>query len=517
MNAPFRSRRRASRPLPDAAPPDEAARLALAELALSLAQQGGADYADIRLGATLQDYVCARDERLETVWSGESWGFGLRVLRRGSWGFCGATSLTPAAIRRAVETALAMRARSSPSRARQSRSRRCPSPRIVGRWRSASIPSPCPWPRRRICCSPSTPRRATPAPIFAPRSSRRRARSGSSLTAAEAASGRAARASGPSSRSPPSIRRAGASPRATASSRRAAQAGIMSIPRPHRGRAARRRAGAPEGQRQARHARKIRSRHRSEQSVSHHPRDRRPFDRARPRARLGGEFRGDDLCEAAPAEQSALRLRPHDDLRRPAPGGRLATIGYDDDGAPAAFADFNIVETGVFRNFQMAIGQAHSSACRCRTAAPMPTISAPSRCSACRISRSSPMSRLARATSSSRASGTGSMSSAPEAGASISSATISSLAASSSTRSRTASSARWCRAAAYQGRTLDFWSGLDGLGDASTYALWGVFTCGKAEPMQLAPVSHDAPCARFRGVEVLNTDVGLNSDDGKFP
>ena len=87
--------------------PDEAARLALAELALSLARQGGADYADIRLGATLQDYICARDERLETVWSGESWGFGLRVLRRGSWGFCGATSLTPEAIRRAVETALA--------------------------------------------------------------------------------------------------------------------------------------------------------------------------------------------------------------------------------------------------------------------------------------------------------------------------------------------------------------------------------------------------------------------------
>ena len=39
--------------------------------------------------------------------------------------------------------------------------------------------------------------------------------------------------------------------------------------------------------------------------------------------------------------------------------GALATIGYDDDGAPAAFADFNIVEKGVFKNFQMAIGQAH--------------------------------------------------------------------------------------------------------------------------------------------------------------
>jgi len=58
------------------------------------------------------------------------------------------------------------------------------------------------------------------------------------------------------------------------------------------------------------------------------------------------------------------------------------------------------------------------------------------------------------------------------------------------------------------GRTLDFWRGLDGLGDASTYRLNGTFTCGKAEPMQLAPVSHGAPVARFRGVQILNTDRG---------
>ena len=61
------------------------------------------------------------------------------------------------------------------------------------------------------------------------------------------------------------------------------------------------------------------------------------------------------------------------------------------------------------------------------------------------------------------------------------------------------------RDAAYQGRTIPFWNSLDGLGDASTYRLCGTFTCGKAEPMQLAPVSHGAPAARFRGVTVLNT------------
>ncbi len=39
--------------------------------------------------------------------------------------------------------------------------------------------------------------------------------------------------------------------------------------------------------------------------------------------------------------------------------GALSTIGFDDDGAPAESAEFRIVEKGVFRNFQMALGQAH--------------------------------------------------------------------------------------------------------------------------------------------------------------
>jgi TldD protein len=29
--------------------------------------------------------------------------------------------------------------------------------------------------------------------------------------------------------------------------------------------------------------------------------------------------------------------------------------------------------------------------------------------------------------------------------------------------------------------------------------------CGKAQPGQVAPVSHGCPAARFRGVNVLNT------------
>jgi TldD protein len=62
------------------------------------------------------------------------------------------------------------------------------------------------------------------------------------------------------------------------------------------------------------------------------------------------------------------------------------------------------------------------------------------------------------------------------------------------------------RDVAYQGRTPDFWNAMDGLGDASTYHLGGTLFCGKGQPSQIAPVSHGAVPARFRQINVLNTE-----------
>jgi TldD protein len=64
--------------------------------------------------------------------------------------------------------------------------------------------------------------------------------------------------------------------------------------------------------------------------------------------------------------------------------------------------------------------------------------------------------------------------------------------------------------AAYQGRTPDFWGSLDGLGGPATWVLGGAANCGKAQPGQVAPVSHGAPTTLFRGVNVLNT-----ADEGR--
>jgi TldD protein len=57
---------------------------------------------------------------------------------------------------------------------------------------------------------------------------------------------------------------------------------------------------------------------------------------------------------------------------------------------------------------------------------------------------------------------------------------------------------------AYQATTTDFWNSMEAVGGPQTYVLGGAFNCGKGQPGQVAPVSHGAPAALFRGVRVLN-------------
>ena len=61
------------------------------------------------------------------------------------------------------------------------------------------------------------------------------------------------------------------------------------------------------------------------------------------------------------------------------------------------------------------------------------------------------------------------------------------------------------RDVAYQSSTLDFWNAMEAVGGAQTWRLGGAFNCGKAQPGQVAAVSHGCPSALFRGVDVLNT------------
>ncbi|WP_344442310.1 TldD/PmbA family protein [Kitasatospora nipponensis] len=58
---------------------------------------------------------------------------------------------------------------------------------------------------------------------------------------------------------------------------------------------------------------------------------------------------------------------------------------------------------------------------------------------------------------------------------------------------------------AYQATTTDFWGSMAAVGGPQTYLLGGAFNCGKAQPGQIAAVSHGCPSALFQGVKVLNT------------
>jgi len=61
------------------------------------------------------------------------------------------------------------------------------------------------------------------------------------------------------------------------------------------------------------------------------------------------------------------------------------------------------------------------------------------------------------------------------------------------------------RDVAYQATTTDFWGAMEAVGGPSTWRLGGAFNCGKAQPGQVAAVSHGCPSVLVRGITVLNT------------
>jgi TldD protein len=61
------------------------------------------------------------------------------------------------------------------------------------------------------------------------------------------------------------------------------------------------------------------------------------------------------------------------------------------------------------------------------------------------------------------------------------------------------------RDVAYQATTTDFWGSMTAVGGPATYQLGGAFNCGKAQPGQVAAVSHGCPAALFRDIRILNT------------
>lgn len=183
--------------------------------------------------------------------------------------------------------------------------------------------------------------------------------------------------------------------------------------------------------------------------------------------------------------------------------GGLSTVGYDDDGVKSGDG-FAIIKDGIFQNYQMAIGQAHLIGEK-----------ASNGCAYADGPESFPIQRMPNI----------SLQPNPQA------TSLDDLIGGVDNGIYIVGNGSWSidqqrrnfqfggqlfyeikngklgqmlSLVAYQAETQAFWNSLDGLGDRSTYFLAGTMNCGKGEPAQSAPVSHGAVPARFRGVNVFD-------------
>ncbi|MCC3244777.1 TldD/PmbA family protein [Methylocystis sp. WRRC1] len=478
----------------------------LADLALEAAKRGGASYADIRLGETKREYAYAKDDRLEQYDERASRGFGVRVLLDGSWGFYGARRLDAASVREGIQRALDNARAVRPIQAQPVALEQLPAHEaewimpmgadpfaVSSREKSDLLLAICAAARDNGAdfCSAS---------LSAAREERMFANS------------HGARILQTRTRVHPTFT-------ATAIDRGLGRMATRDSLTPARGAGWEYVLGAGLVAEAARAGEEARAKLTAKpvtagdcdiiidptnlwltihETVGHST----ELDRA-----LGWEANFAGTTFVKPAMLNNLRFGSElmtivADRSQP---GALSTIGYDDDGAPAELSEFAIVEKGVFRNFQMALGQAHliglsaSNGCAYAdspTAFPiqrMPNISLkpnPDKCS---------LDDLV---------------SGIENGIYVVGAGSWSIDQQRDNfqfggqlfyEIKNGKLGEMLRDGAYQGRTTQFWNSLDGLGDASTYHLDGTFTCGKAEPVQVAPVSHGSPLARFRNVRVLNT------------
>jgi TldD protein len=87
---------------------DVATKKRFADIALNAAKSKGATYTDVRIGRYLQQFMFTREMKVQNIVNAESYGVGIRVIANGTWGFAATSNVTPDAIARCAETAVAI-------------------------------------------------------------------------------------------------------------------------------------------------------------------------------------------------------------------------------------------------------------------------------------------------------------------------------------------------------------------------------------------------------------------------
>jgi TldD protein len=486
---------------------DPAARLKLADMALALAKAAGASYADVRVGRNQREFIRARERRLEQFDAALTVGFGVRVLIDGSWGFAGSEVIAEDEIRRAVALAV--------DNAKAARLIQA-SPIVLEEVPAYQEDWVMPMGRDPFAVSA-----ADKAAKLIAINAAALAAGGDYCTAFFSfareetlfASSRGSRITQTRVRSHPHFEVTAVDKQ---SGRFATRASLVA-PRGAGWEYIEAQDLVGEATLAAQQAREklaakpvVPGRYdlvidptnlwlTIHESVGHAT----ELDRA-----LGWEANFAGTSFVTPDKLGKLRYGSplmNVTADRSQPSG-LATTAFDDDGVRCAGAEFRIVADGIFQNYQMAIGQA--------------ALIGRERSNGCAYADSPtafPIQRMPNV----------SLEPNPQP------TTLDDLFAGVDDGIYVVGEGSWSidqqrynfqfggqlfyeikngkrgdmlRDVAYQGRTPDFWNAMDGLGDESTRFVGGSFFCGKGQPAQLAAVSHGAVPARFRQINVLNTE-----------
>jgi TldD protein len=486
---------------------DPAARLKLADMALDLALRAGASYADVRIGRTEQEFLRARDRRIDELTSNLTVGFGVRVLLDGSWGFAGSELVEEAEVRRVVglatENAKAAQLIQAVPVALES------VPAYREDWR--------------------TPIRIDPFSISTD------VKASKLLAINEAALSAGANYC-------TSLMRFVREEKLFASSRgsQIAQVRMRSAPyfevtaidRQSGRFATRASLAAPRGEgweyiegydflaEAAAAAQEVKQKLAAKpvapgkydlvldptnlwltihESIGH-PTE---LDRA-----LGWEANFAGTSFMTPDKLGTFQYGSPlmTVVADRSQAGGLSTVGFDDDGVRGSDAEFPIIKDGVFQNYQLAMGQAaligrgQSNGCAyADNPGSFPIQRMPNISLQPNPKPTSLAELIAGVEDGIYIVGDGSFSIDQQRyNFQFSGQLFYEI--------KNGKRGDMLRDVAYQGRTPDFWNAMDGLGDASSYHLGGTMFCGKGQPQQIAPVSHGAVPARFRQINVLNTE-----------
>jgi len=107
----------------------------LADVAIKLAKKLGATYADIRINRYRSESIFTREQRVQNVSRSQNFGFGVRVLVKGAWGFAASPFVTAESVRRITAQAIDI-ARANAAYQRKA-IKMVPTPAVTATWKSA--------------------------------------------------------------------------------------------------------------------------------------------------------------------------------------------------------------------------------------------------------------------------------------------------------------------------------------------------------------------------------------------